>query len=112
RLARRCFVGRVGDGDRANHQAGDDQAPGEDAHHVPELAHHRASLQETRTCTSCQARSAARTDTRVPDTTTRGNGKLPAVETWIITCSCPGSPMAKSRGGIPKAARSCFIAAS
>src|SRR5438552_17961771 len=28
RLARRRFVGRVGDGDRANHQAGDDQAPG------------------------------------------------------------------------------------
>src|SRR5881628_1265126 len=51
-------------------------------------------------------------ETRVPGTTTRGNGKLPAVETWIITTSCPGSPMAKSRDGIPKAARSCFIASS
>src|SRR5437016_1970523 len=27
RLARRRFGGRVGDGDRANHQTGDDQAP-------------------------------------------------------------------------------------
>src|SRR5437660_3542951 len=44
--------------------------------------------------------------------TTRGNGKLPAVETCNITSSCPGSPMAKSRDGIPKAARSCFIASS
>src|SRR6266404_2677550 len=52
RLARRCFVGRVGDVDRANRQARDHAEPGEDAHHVPELAHHMASLQETRTCTS------------------------------------------------------------
>src|SRR5438132_11105634 len=40
--------------------------------------------------------------TRVPGTTTRGNGKLPAVETWIITTSCPGSPMAKSRERDPE----------
>src|SRR5437660_5732107 len=46
--------------------------------------------------------------TRVPGTTTRGNGKLPAVETWIITTSCPGSPMAKSRERDPEGGEKLF----